>query len=583
MIKNLIIRRVIILMSVTIAVSSILVAFLGIFLSEGLIADLRSKEFIPDLSIISQCTLHYQNGSITQDVYEDILMNASKEYVKQYIIFDTDKTIIFTTDDSLTPSVEKKINHSLTTVLQGHNVFYKLHTSTKEPTIIVGVPIIRDGDNVGAIFVLADMIDLLPIRRKFIGSIILSIFIVIPFVAGFSYFVLKRIIKPIKNVANMALSMINGDFSIRADETLKGEIGLLGKTMNKLSIDLYKNISQLFIERNRLRQVLNSLDEGMIAVDDNNIITHFNDVFLDMFSFTKEMVQDKCLENITVLNEALHELTQVIEGKYPLIKNSIYNDTIMRIIIAPIENEKNETVGAVILFKDITELERLETMRKDYVANVSHELRSPLTSIRGLIEPLMDSIVTDEEDIKRYYNIIFKESLRLSRLVDDIMELSRLQTNEAHIDKTSIDLSAIIEMVYDRYQLLDDGIQLICHSTLLPKVYSNYDRIEQILVILLDNAYKFTKKGGQIEISTEIRATDILITVKDTGIGITEDDLPFVFDRFYKSDKSRSKRGSGLGLSIAREILAIMGETIQVHSTSGLGSSFEFTLHVENS
>ena len=282
------------------------------------------------------------------------------------------------------------------------------------------------------------------------------------------------------------------------------------------------------------------------------------------------------------MDEVLYELSQTIDGKYSIVKNCTKEDITMRIVISSIEDEKDEVVGAVVLFRDITELENLETMRRDYVANVSHELRSPLTSIRGLIEPLMDSIVTNEEDKKRYYKIIYQESLRLSRLVDDIMELSRLQTNEAVIEKTSVNLNSIIEMVYERYKLLDEDINLIYNPVFLPKVYTNYDRIEQVLVILIDNAYKFTPKGGKIEIRTEIRLNDILVTVRDTGVGITDKDLPLVFDRFYKSDKSRTQKGSGLGLSIAKEILNIMGEKIEVKSDLGVGSAFEFTVHIEN-
>lgn len=429
---------------------------------------------------------------------------------------------------------------------------------------------------------LADVGDLEINRKIFLESLILPLVLVIPFVVWISYLVLKRIVKPIKNVMRVALSLTEGDFSIRADESLKGELGFLGKTINKLSIDLYKNISQLYIERNRLHQVLNSLEEGMIAVDENKRITHFNKVFLDMFSMKEDVIKDKCIDKIDILNQKLQELTQVIELKNPIIKNNIHRDMTMRIVIAPVENEKNQAVGAVILFRDITESEKLEKMRKDYVANVSHELRTPLTSIRGLIEPLMDSIVTNEEDIKRYYEIIYRESLRLSRLVDDIMELSRLQTNEATIVKSSIDLESILEMVYERYRLLDEGINLIYNSIPLPRAYSNYDRIEEILVILLDNAYKFTPIGGEIEIITRTRKNNIVISVKDTGIGIKEDDLPYVFDRFYKVDKPRTKKGTGLGLSIAKEILNIMKEDISVKSEYGVGTEFEFTVHIDN-
>ncbi len=170
--------------------------------------------------------------------------------------------------------------------------------------------------------------------------------------------------------------------------------------------------------------------------------------------------------------------------------------------------------------------------------------------------------------------------MRLSRLVDDIMELSRLQSNQP-IEKTSVDINSVVEMVHERYKLSNDHISLIYNPVILPKVYANYDRIEQILVILLDNAYKFTPEGGKIEIFTEERANDVIVSVRDSGIGIAEDELECIFDRFYKSDKSRSKKGSGLGLSIAREILSIMGEKINVRSIYGCGSTFEFTVHKE--
>jgi PAS domain S-box-containing protein len=569
-------------MSIALLISTILVASLGVLLTEGVKGESRGKEFVPDLSVVVQCTIQYMDGNISKEAYNNILTNASREYTREYVVLNSDKTVIFNTKATINSYVEKEIKNSLNDVFKGNENFIELYESTTEPAVLVGVPIIKNNEIIGAVFALVDMVHLLPERKRLIKYLIISMAIVIPFIALLSYLVLKRIVKPIKNVITVALSMVEGDFSVRADETLKGEIGLLGKTINKLSVDLYRNVSELYIEKKRLHQVLNSLEEGMIAVDENKQITHFNKVFLEMFELTDDEMKSKSVEDIDVLNEELYELTQVIEGKYSIIKNSVHENVIMRIVIASIEDEKNISVGAVVLFRDITEFEKLEMMRRDYVANVSHELRSPLTSIRGLIEPLMDSIVTDEEDIKRYYEIIYRESLRLSRLVDDIMELSRLQTNDSIIEKTAMDLNSVIEMVYERFKLLDVNINLIYNSVELPKVYSNYDRIEQVLVILLDNAYKFTPEGGKIEIITEVRKKDILISVKDTGIGITNEDLPFVFDRFYKSDKSRTKRGTGLGLSIAKEILSIMGEKIDVKSEHGVGSSFEFTVHISD-
>lgn len=578
--KNILIRRITILISTAILISSILIASLGLFLIEGNNTDSRIKKMLPVLSVVTECTVQYQRGEMSKNTYENILMNASKDHIRDYVVFSADGTVLFSTYRTINPSIKSIMENSLEKVLEGHDTFHKLHDITNQPDALVGIPVLKDHENIGAIFILSDIADFLPERKRFIETLLISMVIVIPFIVILSYLVLNRIIKPVKNAINVAISMSQGDFSVRADESLKDEIGLLGKTLNKMSIDLYKNVSQLFIEKNRLHEVLNSLDEGMIAVDENKCITHFNKVFLEMFSLTEDEIKGKCVDHINVLNQELYELTQAIDGRYSIVKNCIHEDIIMRIVIASIEDEKDQVVGAVVLFRDITELEKLETMRREYVANVSHELRSPLTSIRGLIEPLMDSIVTDEDDIKRYHKIIYQESLRLSRLVDDIMELSRLQNNEA-ISKTSVDLNSIIEMVYERYKLSNDHIELVYNPVLLPKVYTNYDRIEQILVILLDNAYKFTPKGGKIEIFTEVRANDILVSVKDTGIGIAVEELPFVFDRFYKSDKSRSKKGSGLGLSIAREILNIMGEKIKVRSQYGTGSTFEFTVHKE--
>lgn len=579
--KSTITKRIILLLSIALFISSLLVAFLGVFLSEGLIADIRGEKLVPDMSILAQCTIQFQEGKISQATYEAILENAANNHSRKYIVYNQDKTVAFTTEGVLNTSKETEIFAALDEVLKGKAYYQTFQRPISEPIVLVGVPIINGNSIVGAAFFMEDMLDLLTLRKQFFESLIVSIAIVIPFVAGLSYLVLKRIVKPIKNVASVALSLIEGDFSIRADETLKGEIGLLGKTINELSVELYRNISQLYIEKNRLQQVLNSLDEGMIAVDESKKITHYNKAFLTMFSLDEDRIKGAYIENFAGLNEELRELSQAIEGKYPIIKSILYQEIILRTVIAPIENGKAEVVGAVILFRDITEIEKLETMRRDYVANVSHELRSPLTSIRGLIEPLKDSVVTDEEDKKRYYDIIYQESLRLSRLIDDIMELSRLQTNDAEIEKNYIDINPLLEMVYERYKRLDEAIDLQYEVKSLPKVFSNYDRIEQILVILLDNAYKFTPKGGKIEIISKVTDEKVMITVKDTGQGISKEDLPYIFDRFYKSDKSRSRRGTGLGLSIAKEILNIMGESIEVQSEVGNGSAFTFTIHLK--
>lgn len=227
---------------------------------------------------------------------------------------------------------------------------------------------------------------------------------------------------------------------------------------------------------------------------------------------------------------------------------------------------------------------RLEKTRQDYISNVSHELRTPIAAIRAMSETLHDGMVRDEDKKSQYYGNILRESMRLSRLVDDLLELSRLQSGSVALQKRRFDLGETLHHCAEIYgeMALDVGIELVldAETDSLPTVCSNGDRIEQVLVILLDNAIKHTPEGGRVTLGCEVREDHVLVTVADTGEGVPEQDLPYVFDRFYKVDKAHSSEGTGLGLSIADELLRLLGETIGVESKPGEGSRFFFTVGI---
>ena len=208
-------------------------------------------------------------------------------------------------------------------------------------------------------------------------------------------------------------------------------------------------------------------------------------------------------------------------------------------------------------------------------------MRTPLTAMRGLIEPLKDGLVKDEATRQRYYDIIMRETLRLSRLINDIMELSRLQSGTTFIKREVFDPRGEIYDIAARYSALaeEHGLKLITSDDIkqLPPVSFNQDRLEQILVILLDNAIKYTEKGS-VTLSCCVCNEKVAIRVRDTGMGISAENLPHIFERFYKVDKAHSGMGSGLGLSIASEVLETMGESIRVCSEEGKGTEFTFTM-----
>lgn len=236
----------------------------------------------------------------------------------------------------------------------------------------------------------------------------------------------------------------------------------------------------------------------------------------------------------------------------------------------------------VFLWTFIRQKNELEQMRKDYVANISHELKTPLASIKALTETLSDHVVTDPQKVDQYYSIILRESARLEKLIADLLELSRLQHKKTAFTKSVVDANEVLEEVAEPFAILADDMELRFRITEeaknLPAVYSNKDRIVQVLTILLDNAFKFTPAHGQVTIDAKTIGRKAEITVADNGPGISKEILPQIFGRFNKEDLSHTSVGSGLGLAIAHEIMEQLGEKTKVDSKPGSGTTFTITL-----
>ncbi|WP_026487348.1 sensor histidine kinase [Caldanaerobius polysaccharolyticus] len=228
-----------------------------------------------------------------------------------------------------------------------------------------------------------------------------------------------------------------------------------------------------------------------------------------------------------------------------------------------------------------SESERLENMRRDFIANVSHELRTPLTAIRGFMEPLIDGTVTDKEDVERCHKIIYGETLRMQRLINDLLDLSRLQAGKISINMQPIALRQVVDNVIAKMKPQADGkgIRLInrCPDDISP-VLADEDRIQQVLIIFIDNGIKYTGANGTVTVTAEEGRSFVEVRVEDTGMGISSEDLERIWERFYKADKARGKDGAGLGLAIAKEIVQLHGGTVSVKSQVGRGSVFGFTL-----
>lgn len=582
--------RLLFLTLLAVIVASVMTAMIYSSVGPKTFANERVKELQLSAEVVSSYYLQFESGEMTLREFERALSMSGVITDSQMQVFNAEgKLIMRSTDDrpnrfvlkGQSDSILELIRPSVQEVIGQGYAMIEEHVLNEEIGEICTVitPVYRDGELMAVVAltmpeseIRASFNGLIPVL--FLSMLVASIIVIIPV-----YFLTRHITKPMRQMQDVAVAMAGGDFSVRADESAGGEIGMLATQLNVLSEQLSVTISALTVERNRLRQTLNGLAEGIMATDIHLQITHTNPALYQLLGVENGFNQWGSLPYATDL---MHAYQKTIQGKEDSQMSLQVGSTIIGVTIHPLISDTERCVGAVALFRDITQAERLEQTRKDYVANVSHELRTPLSAVRGLTEALSDGLIKTDKDRARYYGYILHECLRLSRLIDDLLELSRLQSGTEAMEPSRVNVTELIGEMPMRYETLaeDKGIEFTTELTeQCPPAWANADRVEQILTILLDNAFKFTPAAGRVWIETEVQNEKILVRVKNSGEGIAPEDLPHVFERFYKADKAHTGGGTGLGLSIASEILQRMGESISVSSVPGV-TTFSFTLPV---
>lgn len=408
----------------------------------------------------------------------------------------------------------------------------------------------------------------------FIVSILSGILLILPAVM-----LTKRLMRPLNHIREVALSISDGNFDqvVEVKTNNTDEVGDLARAINQMSEKIVSSVRELNFERTQLKEIIHGISEGIIAVDISGKITQINDLVWQLFQLNPNYYRPEDLLIYTGLDELFLRCLNEAETINEQIK---LDDAkiIIQCTISPIFDHTNHTSAAVGLFRDISKSERLEQTRRDYIANVSHELRTPITGMRALIEPLRDGMVKTEEDKKRYYDIIYRETLRLSRLINDMLELSRLQAGTTFIEQGPVNLESLYWDLADHFSLIvkeyDINFKTDRPKEELPLIWGNEDRIEQILLTYLDNAIKFTNTGGLITFRIRLTDRECLLEIEDNGAGIKAEDLAYVFERFYKADKAHNEEGTGLGLSIAKALADRLNMTVSVRSTRGQGSTF---------
>lgn len=396
-------------------------------------------------------------------------------------------------------------------------------------------------------------------------AIALAIFVAITFSIRFT--------KPIKTMRKAASQMAAGDYDVRVQLQDKSELSELAYSLNHLAATTSASMTKLKNETLKLTNIINNVSDGLAAYDTSLRLVTYNTALLKL-----------CKDDYFQKPEIKEAMLQVMEdGQMRTVM--LEEHEILRFTINQIK--ANDSVeGIVVIVSDVSQSERLERLRREFVANVSHEFRTPLTIIQGSVEVLLDGVVTDPDELHTFYERINTETAALSRLVRDLLDTSRFKAGKNKLKLARLDIKDLLTSLTDSLQTVAKGkdIHLIYERTDIPDLWADYDRIRQLIIIFVDNAIKFTPEGGFITVSTYYKDDMGYLCFKDTGVGMNQEDIPFIFERFYKVDKARggSETGTGLGLSIAGQIVELHGGNIKVESELGKGTTFKVALPLYN-
>ncbi len=398
----------------------------------------------------------------------------------------------------------------------------------------------------------------------------------------FGWFLARRFVRPFQELREGANRIAEGDYSHRIHGGVWGESRSLARTFNKISQRLASQFSQLEADRQQLRAILGGMIEGVIAVDPAQRVLFANEAAGGMLEFNPLTVVGRPVWEVTRQPQILSVLEKALRGSEPCREDldSLGSTTRrLSLYVAPLLRDGDS--GAVMVLHDTTKLRRLERLRQDFAANVSHELKTPLTVIISQVEALLDGAVDDPEARKPFLDQIASSSERLHALILDLIRLTGIESKDQVFDFQPVDVREAVLDCRERHQRLAHAkklqldVQPADASNDVP-VWADDDAYHQILDNLVDNAVKYTQDGGRIQIRWAVNGENVCLQVEDNGPGIPESDLPRVFERFYRVDKARSRElgGTGLGLAIVKHLVHEMRGSIRVHSQVGKGTTF---------
>ena len=459
-------------------------------------------------------------------------------------------------------------------------------STVHEPLFYVGYPV-TDAGRVIAVLRLALPLSVVTASHQAIGRVLLvGALLALATAAGIGVFVSRRITRPVVEMERVAQRMSEGNFRERAPVRSPDEIGSLGRALNTLATGLRDKIADLEHEHAKTSTVLDAMVEGVIAVDGHDEVLLINEPARATFGVPAGRGERKPLLEV-VRNADLHTVVRLARGAVEgaaLRREITLTDRARTLEVHAVPLRLGAgPLGVVMVLHDVTELRRLERVRTEFVANVSHELRTPLTAILGYVETLLAGAIDSPDDARRFLEVVHRHTERLGRLLNDLTDLSNIELGKVALEFAPTSLSDVAESVVAilRGRAETAGVTLACDvPPTLPAVHADHDRLHQIMINLVDNAVKYTPRGGRVTVRGRALDDAVEVAVIDTGVGIPAADLPRVTERFYRVDKARSRElgGTGLGLAIVKHLVQAHGAELTFESVPERGTTVRVRL-----
>lgn len=470
----------------------------------------------------------------------------------------------------------------------------KGNTAEGQDTLTGSIPVLNaakpiegsGGSIIGVLYLSANLTSVYDTTNESKVIFLQAMFIALLISALLSFFITSSITAPINDLTEKAEKMASGDFSQEIRGKSNDEIGRLADMFNILRRELDDNITEISNEKSKLETILKYMADGLIAVDLSGQIIHANAAARALLDLSDEEMENLNFSGILQKfgKKDIADGIKNITSSEVMNEIVMYRSNILSIRYARFTAEDDNDIGVIMLIQDITESQKLEQMQTDFVANVSHELRTPLTTIKSYTETLLESGIEDEETQKNFLMVIDDETERMSRLVKELLQLSRLDSHREKMNFKELEVGKILEDCVKKITLTaqakEQTVECVYDRNTPLYIMGDRDKMQQVILNILTNSIKYTQAGGKIRLNAWKEDDVVCITVEDNGIGISDAELARIFERFYRVDKARSRAmgGTGLGLSIAKQIIEVHGGSILAQSKEGSGTTMQITL-----